>query len=398
MTWRRRSGIVTAPEGRQSAVLAHLKAAGVLALVESRDTDLDTVHLVLAVDMDGRVATWADGHVQAGPELAEFAATLATEIGGEVTFGEETWTAAEVDTRRTDPFEHHLGADIATYADRAVVLTRANEATLSDIAGQIDDTIHALPHAGGHALLITEGPILTTLTWTEDARPVLIIEHGAAAPAVTVIGEGEAHLHSWTTTAELTFAGDVGAQAFADATLGLGALVREIMTALPAVEPGRVRTALGEGVEPVLAALELPPALLGYLNSVTEAADVPGVVEIHPASFVRSIRAAVSDASSSVTERAEAIRHRALAVRTRAETAFDAAEAFAEDVVMPVRQNWLSPALAVAETALGVLALRKARRLGGGGGAAVALVGALLLTDALVNTAISLAPLLRRRA
>ena len=91
------------------------------------------------------------------------------------------------------------------------------------------------------------------------------------------------------------------------------------------------------------------------------------------------------------------MRARAVAVRTRAETAFDAAEAFAEDVVLPVRQNWVSPALAVAETALGVLAFRKARTLGGAGGGVLGVGAVLLLGDAAVNTVISLAPLLRRK-
>src|SRR5699024_9300022 len=136
---------------------------------------------------------------------------------------------------------------------------------------------------------------------------------------------------------------------------------------------------------------------LPILESRTSANELPGAQEVHPASFARSVRRVVTEASSTVSERTEAMRARAVAVRTRAETAFDAAEAFAEDVVLPVRQNWVSPALAVAETALGVLAFRKARALGGAGGGVLGVGAVLLLGDAAVNTVISLAPLLRRK-
>src|SRR5690625_1525405 len=372
MTWHRKTGVVTVTEGRIAPLTARLGEAGVVALVESRGAGVESVHVALAVDADGRVATWAGGQIKAGAALADVAADLADHVAAEVSIGEETWAGTEDKRRGTDPFEQVLGADIAAFADRAVVFTRAPADDLTDIATQIEDDIYALPHGGGHALLITEGPILTSLDWSPQTRPLLIVEYGAGDPVLTVIGEGEAHVYAWEATRVRTPAGsDPALAAFAEATLGTGALVRGIMRTFPAAEPQGLRRALAEGAGAVVAALGLPAALMAFLTGAVAAADVEGAEEIHPASFAHSVRRAVTDASHSMTERAEAVRQRAVAVRTRAETAFDAAEAFAEEVVIPVRQNWVSPALAVAETTLGVLALRRARR-GGGAGAGAA--------------------------
>lgn len=405
MTWRRRTGIVTTNGGRAERAIAYLEEQAILAVVESHDAVFEALHLTLATDSEGHVATLdPGGTIAAGPTLEEFAGALADEVRGEVTFADEAWIGEDVATRSSDPFEQPLGADIAAFADRAVVFTRASERGLTHIANQVDDVIHVIPYLDGHAVCITEGPVLATLQWDEDTRPALIIEHGAASPSVTIVAEGEPHVLIWgATEVHIPRRGGSSEEAaraagpFIDATLGRGALVREVMKALPAAEPHAVRAALDEGMVPFLAAVGLPEVLVAYLDSEIDAAQVPGVQEVHPESFARSVRRVVTEASTSVTERAEAMRERAVAVRTRAETAFDAAEAFAEKVVLPVRQNWVSPALAVAETTLGVLALRRARRIGGAGGGALGAGGVLLLGDAVVNTVISLAPLLRRK-
>lgn len=401
MMWRRTTGIVTADGVRAEQVTAFLSERRILGAVETSGASFETVGLTLALDADDRAAILTGaGTIAAGPQVADFAQNLANTINGEVSIGEQAWVGEEVSTRRSDPFEQPLGADIAAFADRAVVFTRAPERGLVDIASQVDDVVYTLAHLDGHAICITEGPILSTLDWDEDTRPALIIEYGAAAPSVTVIPvlRPEAHAFTWGNRERWTPSGEsVTARAFIDATLGAGALVGELMRVFPSVEPSALRKSLDEGFEAFFAALGLPAPLLAYLESETEAAELPGVEEVHPASFARSVRRVVTEASSTVSERAEAMRARAVAVRTRAETAFDAAEAFAEDVVLPVRQNWVSPALAVAETALGVLALRKARKVGGAGGGALGVGAVLLLGDAAVNTVISVAPILRRK-
>lgn len=412
MTWRRRAGIVTAGGGRTRQITAFLDTHATLAVVESHDAAFESVHLTIATNAEGQVATLGkDGTIRGQAPIEAFSQELANVVNGEVTFGNESWIGEDVDSRRVDPFEQPLGADIAAFADRAVVFTRAPERGLASIAGQVEDVIHAVEHLDGHALCITEGPILTTLQWGDDTTPALIIEHGAAAPSFTVIPSGaEGHseplvlvwgakqIHTPTPQATSSEAETLATGAFIDANLGMGALVRELMKVLPAAEPAAARQALADGMVPLLFAIGLPEELRGYLESRTEAAELPGAREIHPASFARSVRRVVTEASSSVSERAEVMRQRAVAARTRAETAFDAAEAFAEDVVLPVHQNWVSPALAVAEATLGVLALRKARRIGGVGGGALSAGGVLLLGDAVVNTLISLAPMMRRKS
>lgn len=410
MTWRRRTGIVTATGRRATRVTAFLDERKILSIVESHDAAFESLHLTIATDDQDRVATFtADGTIAGGPELEEFAQNLANHVDGEVSLRDQTWVGEGVRAHASDPFEQSLGADIAAFADRAVVFTRASEQGLIDIASQVEDVIYALGHLDGHALAITEGPILTTLQWEEDTRPALIIEQGAASPSVTVVpiavdSAADPHAFIWgsiwrlTPTPILEAAQAAGAaSSFIDATLGAGAFVRELMKVFPAVEPGAVREALSRGLVPFLGAVGLPEELRGYLESETEASELPGAEEVHPASFARSVRRVVTEASTTVSERAEAMRQRAVAVRTRAETAFDAAEVFAEEVVLPVRQNWVNPALAISETTLGVLALRKAREVGGVAGGVLGAGGVLLLGDAVVNSVISLAPLLRRK-
>lgn len=416
MTWRRRTGIATG-EGVLNRVVAHLDAKRILAIVEIDDAALDITHLTLAVDDEGCVAVLSadDGVIAPGESLAEVAEALAQEIDSEVTLGDVRALPEGAAEASADPFEQPLGADIAAFADRAVVFTRAEERGIVDIATQVDDVVYSLEHAGGHLLCITEGPVLATLDWEARTRPALIVEHGAAAPSVTAVPAGppesepdeapedvrEAHIYTWGAREVHTPSGGESrlAAAFIDSTMGTGALVGELMRIFPAVDPRAVRAALegDAGLGSVIEALHLPAVLVEFLESETDAADLPGAAEVHPASFARSVRRVVTGAQLSVAERAEAMRERAVAVRTRAETAFDAAEEFAEEVVLPIRQNWVSPALAVTETALGILALRKARRLGGVGGGALGTGAVLLLGDALVNTVISIAPLVRRR-
>lgn len=409
MTWRRRTGIVTAEGGRTGRVAGFLGGAMVLAVVETDDAAADAVHVAVAVDDAGRVATVgdeADPAILAGPTLAELAHALAADVLGEADFGDVLHVAEDPNAPRSDdPFEQSFGAGIAYFADRAVVFTRAPAEDIVEIASQIEDVVHVREHAGGHLVFITEGPTLTSLSWPADALPVVIAEHGAAAPSITVIpAAAEAHIFTWQARTEqvpsLPEAPGERVRAFIDAYLGLGALVKELMVAFPAVEPAHVRASLeGEGASlpALLDALHLPGDLGGYLRSEVDATDLADTEEVHPATFAMNVRRVVSEASTTMSETAEAVRLRAVAVRTRAETAFDAAETFAEDVVLPARQNWVSPALAALETTLGVLALNRARTSHGAARAALSVGGVLLLSDAVVNTVITLAPLLRRR-
>lgn len=411
MTWWHRSGVVTARGARVQEIVDFLDARGILAIVESHDAAYESLNLRLAVNSDDGVASLSpDATIDAATTLDVVAQELADHLQAEVSFGAQEWIPSGRAAGSSDPFEQPLGADIASFAERAVVFTRAPELELEQIAAQVEDVIYAVPHLDGHALCITEGPVLSTLEWHDEALPVIIFEEGGDSPAVTSIpatdDTNDPLTHVWGATRTVTpSAGSEAfgtpeatraAYAFVDTTLGIGALVRELMIALPAVEPGDVRAALDEGLPQLLTALNLPTEVGEYLAGEVAADELDGATEVQPASFARSVRRAVSEASTTMTERTEAMRARAIAVRTRAETAFDAAEAFAEDVVIPVHRNWVSPALAVAETTLGVLALRKARRSRGFAAAAFGTGGVVLLIDAAVNATITVAPLLRR--
>lgn len=497
MTWRRSTGIVTAEGGRIDRITNFLTTRRILGIVEADDDAFESAHVAVALNREGLLAVVSDdGHaVVPGPTLADLAQELASDVNGEVIFGDLTCVGEHFEDPSTDPFSQPLGADIAFYADRAAVFTRATARGVVDIATQVQDAIVSVPHLDGHVLCITEGPILTSLEWGSDPRPAVLIEHGAATPSVTVIpallapppdarsgtspepadptgpadselaasdpaparaddsdpaapdpgtpdpgapdaetpdrgapdladtrpgsavpapaapapagAAGRApveedHAYSWGSQQIVTPTSEhqgTLTHAFVDARLGAGALVRDLMRVFPAAEPSRVRAALtgpGAGLPAFLDALDLPEGVGDFLGSEVEASDLPGGVEVFPHSFVRSVRRVVSEASNTVSERAEAMRTRAVAVRTRAETAFDAAEEFAEEVVLPVRQSWVNPALALAETALAILALRRARTSAGLAKGLLGTGGVLLLGDAVVNTVVAVAPLLRR--
>lgn len=403
MTWRRNVGVISVAGGSSDAITAALDAHRVLSVVETHEAAYGVVHVTVVTNPDERVATLTpEGEVEPGQALTEFGQTLADELGREVTFGEHLSVPEGGETQSRDPFEQVLGADIAAFVERAAVYTRATDRALVEIAGQVGDVVYALAHNSGSVVCVTDGPLLATLPWPEETRPALVLDSGHN-PTITVISNHEEDpiVYVWAASRQATPTrvegepAQAAAGAFIDTMMGDGAVVRELMKALPAIEPTLIRQALEQGPKALFFALGLPPGVWEYLTEEKEAEEVGDAV--HPASFARSVRRVVTEASSTVSERAEAVRVRAVSARTRAETAFDAAEAFAEDVVMPIHRSWVSPALAVAETTLGIMALRYARNNRGWSMVAAGSAGVALLADAVVNSVISLAPALRRR-
>src|SRR5690625_3153593 len=283
MMWRRTTGVAIADGIRAEQVTAFLSERRILSVVETSGASSESIVLTVALDADDRAAILTgEGRVAAGADIADVAQELADAMNGEVSFGDRGWVGKEARARGSDPFEQALGADIAAYADRALVFTRASERGLVDIASQVDDVVYAVAHLNGHAVCITEGPILTTLDWEEGTRPALIIDYGAATPSVTVIPvlRPEAHTFTWGNRELPTPEGEsAAAHAFIDATLGHGALVGELMRVFPAVEPGAIRESLAQGFDEFFAALGLPVPLLSYLESRTSANELPGAQE-----------------------------------------------------------------------------------------------------------------------
>lgn len=411
MNWRRSTGIVISKTGHAFRAAGFLDGAQVLAWVESDPEAPDSVLVTVAVDEDGRVATVAEDGEQiiAGPPLADLATAIAQDVRGEVSFSGAFAVAEESsrDESGPDPFEQHLDVDAAYAPDRAIVFSRTGAAGVIDLATAVDQRVHTRDHLDGQLVFIADGPSLTSVEWPQDLVPAFLVEQGAAFPALTVITpSGDAHVRTWDVqiTEVPKGPGDSagGVRAFLDSTIGDGALVRELMRIFPAAEPTSVRAAVAgadAGPARLLAALGLPDDAAAFLGHELAPDELEQVTPVDPDTLVESLRramsGAVSGASVTMTETAEVMRQRAEAMRLRAETVFDAAETFTEEVVLPARQSWVTPSLAVAEAVLGSLAIRRARR-GGALGVLAGVVGAMLITDSAVNLAIAAAPWLRR--
>lgn len=433
--------MVTGHPDAADRIRGFLDGAGVVAVVEHGPEDPGRVGVTVAVDAEQRVAVvpdaGADGEVTAGPALPELADVLARTVDGEVAFDggitaggadEPSEDADEQDgdaDADADPFHPEIDVSAAFQPDRAVVLVKAEASDLAALATAVGVPVVAAPYLDGQLVLVSEGAPLTVVDWPASVQPALAVEQGAAYPSVAVVSDGCVHRHTWDTRVVVVpEAGAEALTAFVDSTLGTGALVRGIMSLVPSAEPTGVRAAIeGPRAAPdrLVAALGMPVEASEFLRHDGGLPPLPGAHVHRPDGIIdewaRAVSDAVTDASvqmsesvrergehvrESVREHGEQVRERAEAARVRAESAFDAAEAFTEDVVLPARRSWWTPAVAATELSLGVLALRRATRAARGGPPSTAaerglgVVGSLLLVDAVVNATIFVVARARR--
>lgn len=424
--WHRRSGLVSGTDGGAGRARGFLEGALVVALVESEPEYPDAVTVTFALDHSGRVAVVGDGRdaIVTGPSLQELAEALVEACGGQVALGDVVaGVEPEPPGDPSDPFDPEIGVVNAYVPDRSVVFTRGGTQAIGELAAVIGRPVLAAPHRDGHLVLVSDGPTLSALDWPASLQPALVIEQGAAYPAVAVIDQGSSHLHTWDADAVIV-PGDPEldglVRPFVDGVLGSGALVGQILTVVPEADDVEVRAAIeGDGASPeaLVRALGLPDALIGFLAHGEEPPQLEGARLLQPDHIGHAFARAVTDASAQMTgsvrehteqmreraeQRAEQMRERAEAARVRAESAFDAAETFTEEVVVPIRQSWWTPAAAAVEaTAGGLLIFRATRGVRGdtrttAGERVAGLVGALLLVDAVVNTVVFAAQRLRR--
>ncbi|MFV0253355.1 MAG: hypothetical protein ACK5H2_08455 [Beutenbergiaceae bacterium] len=413
--WRRRVGLVYSFDGRAGLARELLDTAKVIALIESEPETPEVVGISFAVDAQDRVASLdlAAGAIVPGPQLADLCEDLAQACGGTALVG-DLIAGVQEDPQEDpmDPFDQDLDVGSAFVPDRAVVYTGAKLADIGAFAREIEMPVLAAPHLDGHLIVVTDGPALVAVDWPEALKPALVIEQGAAYPAVAAIDGDETQVHTWDADIVRVPGGtaaDNAVAAFCDSTLGTGALVSAVMSMLPSVEPTAVRDAIdGESAGParLITALGLPEALVGYLGHGDDVPELADVRLVQPDGISKVLARAVTDAQSqmteSVRETTEQMRERADAARVRAESAFDAAETFAEEVVVPIRQSWWTPGVAAVELGLGTLAIRRASRGIRSGRSTTAgervlgLAGAALLVDAVVNAVIFLAPRIKR--
>lgn len=425
--WLRRSGLVTSTAGRAENARGFLEGALVIALVETEPDNPDSVVVTVATDADDRVAVVDEDRtaVTAGPTLTELAEALAATCG-HVMFDDLVAGEEDAYDDPSDPFDPEIDVVSAYVPDRSVVYSRATIDEMGALASAIDMPVLVAPHHEGHLVLVSDGPALSAVDWSDALKPALVVEQGAAYPAAAIVDGDSAYVHTWdldVATVPSESAAAAVAKDFADSTLGIGGLVAQITALLPDADAAAVRAALeanGSGPKDLVAALGLPEALVGYLAHGADTPDLPDAKILQPNGFGQAFARAVTDAQAQMSEsvrehteqmreraehmreRAEHMRERAEAARVRAESAFDAAETFTEEVVVPIRQSWWTPVVAAFEATAGALLLRRAgkgSRLGTGttaGERVLAIGGALLLVDAVVNTALFLAPRLKR--
>jgi len=465
-SWHRRSGLVTSVDGGAGRAGGFLDGAMVVAVVETEPEYPDAVTVTLAVDQQDRVAVVDDARtaIVAGPSLLELAERLAEACGGQVVFDEVVaGTEPQPSDDPRDPFDSEIDVATAYVPDRSLVFTRAEVAQIGELAVAVDRPVLTAPLLDGRLALVSDGPALSALEWPVSLQPALVIEQGAAYPAVAVIDAGASHIHTWDADATtVPGAADLAAivRPLAEGILGPGALVEEIAGIFPHADVAAVRAAIdgaGAGPAALIEALGFPETLVGFLGHGADVPDLDGAKLMQPDHFGHAFVRAVTDASAQMTEimrdqaeqmreraehgaehvreraeqraehvreraehqaehmreraeatrvraeqQAEHMRERAEAARIRAEAAFDAAETFNEEVLVPIQQSWLTPAVAALEAGAAAFLLHRSRRGGRVGTGATAgdrvaaVFGLLLLAGAIANSARFLAPRLRR--
>lgn len=376
-----------------------------VARLEYDPQDPTTAWVTVAVDEGNRVAVLADdgGEVTAGPPLAELVAALAQECQGVVTFAEESARAlppGEGDEKEDDdPFDPQIG--IAVVADRAVVCTTADHAGLERLATEAETTLHAVPTETGHTLLVEDGPAVGDLPLAELQAPALVLQQAADYPALGVAGDEE-YQYVWGLQQAVVPLQAVAAEEFADRHLGTGALVDQVMAAVPGGAAGPLREAIESGAGPVdvLPALglgaDVTEQLTEFLTGRRSAEDVAGVATIEPVALGEAMRRRAQEAADDARRAADDTRRRAqLAAedaRRMADEARASAAAFADAAEEPVR-TWAPWAAAGADVLVGALLWRRsgrAHRSGlpmGAGAKVVRGVSVLLFAAAAANVA-----------
>lgn len=423
--WRRCSGLVSAATPHAGRAQGFLDGARVLALIESDPEAPSAVAVTIALDEQDRVAVLTEDNTRivAGPPLAELAEALAQECQALVVFGHivaEHIEEAE-EERSEDPFESEIGLEWARVPERAVVLTRAGQRELEDLATAANTVLYARTHGPGYLALLEDGPAMTELEWQAEHLPVVLLERGASFPSVTVIEEpGRAHLYSWDATLTVV-PGDPQAtelvHPFIDSELGPGALVRGLVNAAPEADVEAVRSSLeqaGEqGMARMVAALGLPAEVTEFLAGARAASDLPDLVELDAVTVAEVVRRAMDDAAEDARAHMEQMREAAEDARNQAResaranveymrrTATEAgaaAQSFADPDEHPTLA-WTTPAAGILQGAGAIFAMRQAVRgvsAPTAGSRLWAIVGGVLATASVANLALAALPWLRR--
>lgn len=423
--WRRCSGLVSAATPDAGRAHGFLDGARVLALIESDPEAPFAVAVTIALDEEDRVAVLAEAgdRIMPGPPLGELAEALAQECQALVVFGHIVAEHAEAESEggSEDPFESDIDLESTRLPERAVVLTRAGQRELEDLATAANTVLYARSQGPGYLALLEDGPAMTELEWRPEHLPVVLLEQGASFPSVTVIEEpGRAHLYTWDATLSVV-PSDSGAaelvHPFIDSELGPGALVRGLVSAAPQADVEAVRSSLEQAGEQGLAtmvnALGLPVEVTQFLAGERAAADLPDLVELDAVTVAEAVRRAMDEAAEDARAHMEHMREAAEDARAQAResaranveymrrTATEAgaaAQSFADPDEHPTLA-WTTPAAGVLQGVGAAFALRRAARGASAPTAGTrlwAILGGVLATASVANLVLAALPWLRR--
>ena len=373
-TWQRTSGQVDAPASRVHRSTGFLDGAQVVARLEFDPQDPTTAWVTVAVDEENRVAVLGEdgGQVVPGPPLAELVAALAQECQGVVTFAEESARALPPgegdEDEDDDPFDPQIG--IAVVADRALVCTTADHAGVERLATRAETTLHAVSTDSGHTVLVEDGPAVGDLPLAELRAPALVLQQTDDYPALGVAG-AEEYQYVWGLQQAVVPLEAPVAEEFADHYLGTGALVAQVLSAVPGADADQLRRVIESGTGPVdvLPVLGLGQEVTGqlteFLTGQRGATDLDGVAEIDPVPLGEVMRRRAQEAADDARRAADDTRRRAqLAAedaRRMADEARSSAVAFADAAEEPVR-TWAPWVAAGADVLVGALLWRRSGR------------------------------------
>lgn len=384
--WTRVEGMIIGRDLDPASVAQELRERAVLAQLEWFPNSPQLLGINVAV-AEGRVARVEDGAVSAGPTPEELADELSTLFDAEVRIGKASADRLpEGESPLADSFdEDDLDEDDAP--SRIVEIGRTPASSVPLLAALEGIDLADIELADGHRALLAELPPeksgwnfgelpLVTLSWADDELQAFLVTDDHLEHVVT---------HNWGMDSLLVPGAHEAVDEVAPQIIDLVG-DRPELTAIASAVPGADVDALvasakasgADAVRSVVAALDLPAGVTGFLLGRIEAGEVSGA-EMH---FARGISNAIGRSVDIMLSESD----------SPAQPLWNTYQSVAVD------KPWIVRTIASAEAILGTTLLTlavRAEKPRSGWSKAGGVLGGFLLVDSIAE--ISLSSYLRRR-